>query len=213
MVSFVPNNDPMKKRFLLFLAFAILLFPALADSPLTSTDFADAYKNEPMVVSAGTANGILTEELAAFLADAKQPIDVKMAVINQLGWDFDGKANAAVFRRYLIAHGYKNEQDLKKRGKAHELIAMAYLMALDDYFDVREAAAWADLAVKKDKKSYTIRLVAALIKAQQAMDSDWCKVYRLADAVRTNTSLARDMKEEASAIVFEYMDLYATSCD
>jgi hypothetical protein len=204
----------LKKHIVLALAFIGLAIPAMADSPLTSTSFADAYQNEPMVQKAATApNGILTEELAAYLADGKQPIDVKMAVINQLSWSFDGKANAAVFRQYLLGHGYKSDKDFKKRGKAHELIAMAYLQALDNYFDVTEAVAWAELAVKKDKKSYTVQLIAALIKAQRAMDSDWCKVYRLVDGVRTNAMLTNDMKEEASAIVFEYMDLYASSCE
>lgn len=202
----------MKKHFLLLLAFTALLFPALADSPLTSTNFAAAYQTEPMVAKAAAANGVLTEELAAYLADGKQPIAVQLAVINQLSWSFDGKTNAAIFHQYLLAHGYKSEKDLKKRGKAHELIALAYLKALDNYFDVTEAVAWADLALKKDNKSYSVQLIAALIKAQQAMDSDWCKVYRLTDAVRTNTSLKADMNEGASQLIFEYMDLYADSC-
>jgi hypothetical protein len=197
----------------MLLAFVALLFPAFADSPLTSTNFSDAYQNEPMVAKAAAANGILTEELAAYLADARQPIDVKMAVINRLSWSFDGKANAAVFRQYLLGHGYKSDKDFKKRGKAHEFIAMAYLRALDNYFDVQEAIDWADLALKKDSKSYTVQLIAALIKAQQAMDTDWCRVYRLTDAVRTNELLTGDMKEEASAIIFDYMGLYADSCN
>jgi len=55
-------------------------------------------------------------------------------------------------------------------------------------------------------------MVWALIHAQQAIDSDWCEVYKLTDRVRENKELVQDMKEEAIAIIFEYMDLYQDNC-
>ena len=62
-----------------------------ADSPLTSTHFADAYSDHPMVQMADQMmqNDIPTT-LLNFLADKNSPVDVRLAVINKIGWNFDG---------------------------------------------------------------------------------------------------------------------------
>lgn len=202
------------KYILVSLAIAAFNFCSFADSPITSTNFASAYSESPIVSAATTASGVLTDELMAYLIDEKNPIDVKMAVINQLGWDFDGKSNAATFQAYLFKKKkFKNEAAFKKKGTAHQLICMAYLKAMDNYFDVTDAIVYADLAVKKNSKSYTIELITGIIKAQQAMDSNWCAVYELTNVVRFNESLKVDMKTEAIDLIFEYMDLYSDSCE
>ena len=92
------------------------------------------------------------------------------------------------------------------------LISMAYLKALDNYFEVDEAIILARRAKSKGDDSYTINIICALIEAQKALDSDWCEVYNLANNVRTNQSLNMDMKEDAIKIIFEYMDLYKDNC-
>ncbi|ASS49899.1 MAG: hypothetical protein A3D31_09985 [Candidatus Fluviicola riflensis] len=202
------------KTILLALIFLTAFSPlAKADSPLTSTDISSSYQDVAIVQTAGTTEGVLTDELMVYLANESNPIDVKMAVINQLSWNFDGKTNAVNYMAYLLkTKNYGTEAKLKKKGTAHDLICMAYLKAMDDYFDVKAAIVYADLAAKKNKKSYTIQLIAGMIKAQQAMDSDWCAVFKLTDAVRNNAGLTVDMRQEAINKVFEYMDLYRDSC-
>jgi len=201
-----------------YLLFSIAVFAfnlcSFADSPITSTNFANAYSELAIVTTAETTGGVLTEELMAYLIDESNPIDAKMAVINQLGWDFDGKSNAATFQTYLFKKKkFKNEAAFKKKGTAHQFICMAYLKAMDNYFDVTDAIVYANLAVKKNNKSYTIQLIAGVIKAQQAMDSNWCKVFELTNDVRSNQSLQVDMKATAIDQIFEYMDLYRDSCE
>ncbi len=202
------------KTIVLALLFVWAFSPlAKADSPLTSTDISSSYEDVAIVQTAASTEGVLTEELMAYLSSESNPIDVKMAVINQLSWNFDGKTNAVTYLAYLLKNKkYGTEVKLKKKGTAHDLICMAYLKAMDDYFHVDDAVTYADLAVKKNKKSYTIQLIAGIIKAQKAMDSDWCAVFKLTDAVRTNAALTPDMRQEAIVSVFEYMDLYRDSC-
>lgn len=184
-----------------------------ADSPLTSTDFSAAYESEAILTEATQANGTLTEELMAYLA-GDNPIDVKMAVISRLSWSIDGKQNAVSYWNYLSkTRKYASEKAFKKKGKGHELLCMAYLKALDNYFDVTEAVEYAKLAEDKEPKSYTVQLIAALIKAQKAFDDNWCQVYRLTDNVRSNKSLKMDMRPEASQLIFDYMDIYSGYCE
>lgn len=201
----------MKIKIISLFAFFILSINSslLADSPLTSTWFSEAYKNEKIMVTASEAKGILTNELMNYLNAKKNPIAVKMAIINQLSWDINGKDNATIFFNYLVLkHGYKSKEDFLKKGKDYQLLCMAYIKALDNYFDVNEAIEFAEQALVKNPKSYTFNIICALIKAQLAFDSDWCKVYSLTNDVRTNISLSNDMNEEAIKIIFEYMDLY-----
>ena len=76
------------KRWILILA-AMLLFckAGYADSPLTSTDFYLAYLDVPIVKAAADHPNVLTEEMMAFLHDDANPLDVRMALINAVGWN------------------------------------------------------------------------------------------------------------------------------
>lgn len=202
------------KIILIIIVIIVSLNKIYADSPLTSTEFSIAYLDEPIVIKAGEAEGILTHELMNFLSDEKNSIDIKMAVINKLSWSIDGKSNSAIYFDYLKKlRGYKNESDFIKKGNGDDLLCMAYLKALDNYFDVTDAVKYADAALKKNKKSYTVNIVVALIKAQKEFDKNWCNVFKMTDNVRKNNSLKIDMREEAMEIIFQYMDIYGGECN
>lgn len=109
--------------------------------------------------------------------------------------------------------GTREKDDLLKKADAAELLCLAYLQAMDNYFEVDEAIVYAETAVSKNPKSFTYNMICALIKAQQAMDVDWCTVFNLTDRVRKDKSLQMDMNQEAINIIFEYMDLYKDDCN
>lgn len=200
----------MKKRMILSLLLGLLLSQNIfADSPLTTTDFSKAYEDTQIVQEASKTNGILNEPLMKYLIKSKNPIDLKIAVINKIGWDYNGKNNAELFADYLKEH---HITDIRK-ANADILICYAYLKALDNYFDVEEALSYAKFARLKDQKSYTIAIICAIIDAQIALDYDWCKVYNQTNYVRVNTGLDQDMREEAIQIIFKYMDAYKKYCD
>jgi hypothetical protein len=204
----------MKHITILLSLLGLLLFNNVkADSPITSTGFSSAYQSEAIVIKASNAKGLLNKELMEYLADKSKPIAIKMAVINQLSWDMEGKTNGKTFFEYLQkTKGYTDENDLQKKGSGDELLCMAYLKVMDNYFVVDDALMYAELAVERNKESYTFNIIAALIKAQKVFDSDWCQVYKSTDKVRTNNSLNIDMNSEAITIIFDYMDLYKSYC-
>ena len=206
----------MKCKLFLALVFGLLVNQnLLADSPLTSTKISNAYKDYAIIQLASKSNGDISVDLMDYLYEKSNPIDVKIALINEIansGWriEFKVKNNAAIFLKYLE----QKESGFSMNGNpnAEILISYAYLKALDDYFDVAEATQWADLAKSRNGESYTVSIVWALIYAQQAMDSDWCEVYKLTNSVRENKGLKKDMKEEAISIIFDYMDPYKKYC-
>lgn len=201
------------KSLLIGLVFVIFSTNVSADSPLTSTNFAAAYADEPMVIAASKTEGYINNYIMDYLTGDEFSIDLKMAIINEFGWKISGKNNSQTFMLYLKEkRGYPDKQDFLKSGTADELLAMAYITALDNYFNVDEAIVLADAALKKNPQSRTFQLIAGLIKAQKAMDSDWCEVYKITDRVRQNEELKNDIKPEAVKIIYDYMDIYADSC-
>ena len=200
----------MKAKLALLLIAAVVLSQNLfADSPLTSTPISEAYKDSKIVQLASTTEGRLTIELMNYLNESMHPVELKIAVINQLGWGFNGFNNAYYFYEYLQEkYNFKDTDEFLNQASADLLISLAYLQAMENYFNVDEPIIYALKARSKNNESYTINITCALIEAQKAMDSDWSEVYNLTNNVRLNRSLNRDMKEEAVKIIFEYMDLY-----
>jgi hypothetical protein len=210
----------MKQIYLLIALVFIFSTNAIADSPLTSTSFSDAYTDVAIVQKAANSNGILTEEYMDFLSCKKEEIEIKMAVVNALSWDFDGKSNYQTYLEYLEKkHKVKKaekEETFYKKITADETLALAYLLSLDDYFEVVEALVIANKAVEKSKASktsYTFHIIRGLIKAQSLFDSDWCLLWKATNAVRTNGELEKDMREDAITNIFDYMDLYKGDCE
>lgn len=188
---------------------------AYPDTPLTSINIWEAYRAEKIVMLAGQAEGKLTTELMDYLYEAENPIDVKMAVINRLGWDIDLKDNSGIFFRYLHdKRGYADLPDMMKDGRDYELLCMAYLMAMDNYSELERAVEMSGMAVMKDKTmSFTYMMISALVRAQTMhLEFDWCLSYFITSQVKKNRSLKRDMKREAVRIIFRYMNLYRRYC-
>lgn len=196
----------MKHIFILFSLLMLCFQQVKADSPLTSTNFYTAYLGVAEVKAASESGGVLTGELMVFLK-GKNPIAQKMAVINALGWAFEGKNNYNIYKEHL------GEKTGKGKQKAENLLCLAYLKALDNYFDCKDALIMADEALALNPESYTFNIIHALIKAQVLFDRDWCALWKVTDSVRSNTNLTMDMNNGAILIIFEYMDLYKSSCE
>lgn len=203
----------MKRLFsiiLLTLSWALMW----ADSPLTSTDFAESYKDHPMVqlaqqLSKDSDTGIPVSMLN-FLADKKSPVDVRLAVINAIGWNFNGKTSGQQLYDYLSSrYKTKTVDKLAKKLDAGTLAVYAYALAMSNYFEVAEAQDLAHKAIKKDKsKSFSVAFIASLIDAQVYLDSEWGQVYKVVNDVLHDGSLHLDMRQEAIDSVMEYIGEY-----
>jgi len=184
-----------------------------ADSPITSTDFYKAYLDDEMVLKASNNNGALTQEFCEYLNDNNIDIANKLALINAISWDYDGQNNFNIYQNYLIKNVRKiKEKNFLKKCSTEQLICLAYLKAMDDYFNVDAAYLIAQTAIDKGTNSYSIHIVYGLIKAQYEFNDDWCETFKATDDVRKNNSLEIDMNADAIKIIFDYMDLYRDDC-
>lgn len=183
-----------------------------ADSPLTSTDFHQAYATHPMVELAADfePGSMISTTLLQFLADDQQPTDVRLAVINRLGWSFDGNDSFLQLGEYLMKkHKAKNLDKMTKKLNPKTLAVYAYAMAMRNYFDVKDASRLASMAVKRDKEHcLSIAMVDALIKAQIYLDDDWSLIYPTVAGVLNDGSLKLDMRQSAIDIIMDYINCY-----
>ena len=199
------------KRLLTAITMLLAFTAGWADSPLTSTHFADVYSDHPMVQMASEEmQGDIPTTLLNFLANKNEPVDVRLAVINKLGWNFDGTSMGAQLGEYLMGrYRVKNEAKLAKKLDAGTLAVYAYAKAMSNYFDVKDACELGHKALKKNKnKSFSVAMASALIDAQAYMDSDWGMVYKVVADVLHDGSLHLDMRQEAIDKIMEYINLY-----
>lgn len=211
----------------LFLILIIAIFMGLpvftaADSPLTSTDFYQVYMDLEVVAKA--EHNDLDEEIAIILMTDTYSIDVKMAIINAMGWDFNGQDNANRFIRFL-KDSYGVSILKAERLSDEELLCLAYLAALDDYFqlsppnangtgvEVLSAPELARLAMARQPNNFTFQLIGSLILSQEAFDYNWCEVYLVVYQVVEDDKLGMNMRVEAVNHIMEYINLYEPYCE
>ena len=206
------NDKTTMKRLLTAITLLLVTWTATwADSPLTSTNFAVAYSDHPMVqMACEEMQGSIPTTLLNFLANKNEPVDVRLAVINKLGWNFDGTSMGAQLGEYLMGrYKVKNETKLVKKLDAGTMAVFAYAKAMSNYFDVKAASELGHKAVKKDKnKSFSVAMASALIDAQIYLDSDWSMVYKVVADVLHDGSLHLDMRQEAIDNIMDYINLY-----
>jgi hypothetical protein len=205
----------MKIKYLLInLCFLLLANTAFADSPLTSTPFYKGYLDVAVIKEAAKSNGIITAQQLQFLTNSKNPIAIKLALINSLGWDVKGKSNAPKYLKYIYQQNPKlNNHNFINKATTEELICYAYFKAMDDYFNVKSASVFARQAMRKAPTTYSIHLIGTLIQVQGLNQNNWCSVYTKMNQVRTNKKLQMDMRLISTAAIFSYTDGYKKYCE
>ncbi len=202
------------KNLLLSLCFLLVANTAFADSPLTSTEFHKAYLDVAIIKEAAKSNGIITEKQLQFLTDSKNPIAVKLALINSLGWNKKGKSNAPKYLKYIYQQNPKlNNSNFINTATAEELICYAYLKAMDNYFNTKQACVFARQAMYKAPTSYSIYLIGTLIQVQGVDAKNWCDIYTNMNQIRTNKKLKLDFRPKSIQAVFSYTNGYRAYCN
>lgn len=201
------------KNLLLSIFFFFIANNSFADSPLTSTPIYKGYVDIAIIKTAAKSNGIITEQQLEYLTETKNPIAIKLALINSLGWNTKGKSNATKYIAYLFEQKPQlNNQNFIHKASAEELICYAYLKAMDNYFDAKFASKFATEAKRKAPNSYSIHLIGTLIQVQGLNAINWCSIYTKMNQVRINKKLQLDMRLISAAVVFGYTDGYKEYC-
>ncbi|WPC39935.1 cell wall-binding repeat-containing protein [Clostridium sp. JS66] len=177
-----------------------------ADSPVTSTDFYKAY-TDVNIVKTASEKGVIDQQIADYLHSSKNPIDVKAAVINALGWKIDGKSNAESYVK-LVYSKDMDKLDIDSLS-GDETFCISYMMALDDYFHVDKALTLMDKAYEKNNTSFTIAIIRSVLKGQAVLDNgSWGMIWFNTENVLNDKTLVKDMKQEAIDNIVAYMKLY-----
>ncbi|QIZ73283.1 hypothetical protein [Oxynema aestuarii] len=204
---------------------AIVAPVARADSPLTSTRFWQAYEDVEIVRHASEAK--LDDRVMAALSDPDVPHDVRAAIVNALGWQFETTYNARQYLEYVAERHDRPTSELAIADlTAEETFALGYLLAMDDYFTMKaiggegevmqtDALNLVEAAIDKQPKSLSIFLVRSLVRAQEEMDrvERWCGVYQGVDTALKKYPFETDMRPEAVDIIMGYIEGYQDYCN
>ena len=193
----------MKNKLHLFCLF--FLSVVTADSPITSTDFYEAYLHIPEIEEAHEI-GVLSEGMAQFLLDSENSLDKKAAVIN-----------AFLFKRYLNAK-YQIKDDIDSLVKVmndEELFCLGYMTVMDNYFDPEKSLIYFESASSSIRESYTFQIINALVKTQSLLEDQdkWCRIWTTINAVETNKELKVDMNTGGRKIILDYIKIYKDNCE
>ncbi len=201
-----------------------LLFSAsaLADSPLTSIDFHDAYPGEPAVAEAKQGD---LERVYAFLAGGASN-DRKLAAMTALGW---GRPEVPTGFVAFLARtpDLAPERLTASQLTPSQLFALGYLLALAQHLELtplrpgrhgllsEKPEALLAQAARAQKQDFTVQYAWALVRAQAAMadQKTWCRVFSLPRGVeRAFPPAKRNLKPAALSLAHAYLDEYEASC-
>jgi CARDB len=224
----------MKKLIVVFCSILLTLHVA-ADSPLTSTFFAMAYNDVPVIgsimqqrMSTGNSNIELAPEHMAFLDNAGYSLDQKIALINGLGWGDSNNTEIYIqhlMKKYNLTHSTFDsllvfriypDIDMWQSGKVinqHDLMSLSYIQVMGDYFNPLVVGNVVDYTFVQMQDSQAAACVVGLVLSQVMLDIDWCGVYQGFDVVRYGTFTKDVMRPAALQAIYEYIDLYASSCE
>ncbi|HWT76276.1 MAG TPA: hypothetical protein VN258_16370 [Mobilitalea sp.] len=187
-----------------FVGIFLISATAKADSPLTSTQFSEAYQDIDLVAKAGES-GIINSDIADYLADEANPIDVKAAMINALSWSIDGKDNANTYCQLIYGKSLE-EMDLSSLS-GDQQFCVGYLLALDDYFNTDQALELLTMSQQKMKESFTVAIIQALVESMDLLPGEWEEHI---EPLLSDSGLTMDMRPEAENIILDYMISYST---
>ena len=213
-------------RLAIFLALLGAPAAALADSPLTSTDFANAYGDVPQVQHARAA-GLDAQTIQA-LRDPAVPNDVRAAIVNSLGWSISGQRNARTFLASL-ARAYRTTPARLRASRLtpQELFALGYLLAMDDYHQLRAIGGSGELqkrgpaailaeALRRTPADGAIAAILGLVQAQGAMANvgpgGFCGAWQQFSRGRQHPTAQQSLRPGAWQIIDEYMGGYRSYC-
>lgn len=191
---------------------------AHADSPITETPFHKAYAGDPMVAHAA-ALGALDDRIADFLLDARQPVGLRLAVVNAMGWGEARDRHSRYLSRATLRRGRPAET---AEGLPWQVQLVAgYMMAMDDHRDPMPGLRMVETAQARSGGSRAAMAILSLLRAQAAMlvgpeapQAGFCRSWLAYSAgmLDDDRSAVDDFPPAAAEILDRYMFLFPGYC-
>lgn len=216
-------------RITIIICFCCLAVFTRADSPITSIAPCTAYSHVDWIHKEMTdQTHFLSESECDLLFDSSVPLDYKFAFINALGWG--DSTHVQVYIKYLSAKYKTNKSVFDSlfvwRGnqpatfepasflQPHDYSCLAFLKVNGDYFQPLQAYYCAYKGVDLNPSSEAASYIYGLVMAQFYLNTDWCQLYTVMEAVKTFDEYSKDrLRPEAILNIFEYINSYKVACD
>ncbi len=207
----------------------IILTKGRCDSPLTSTPFAMAYNDIPLIkAELEDGENYLSEIECAFLFDTANSLDKKIAFINALGngdTTHTEKYIRYLMSNYTLKHSVFDSILVWRGGQPaaynpaakltyQDYAVLSYLQIMGNYFAPLKGYYCAYRAADLNSNSEAATYVFGLVMSQFYLDRDWCTVYEVMFSVKAYDEYTTDrMRVKAIETIFEYIDTYKDACN
>ena len=205
----------MKNSLIIFYFLSFLY----SDSPITSTIFYDNYLDVDVIRDA-SENQILSQEACVYLSNNKIPIENKIALINAISWTFPKEGgnyldNFKLYTNFLNEkYGTKFSLDTELPYSNSELLSLAYLRAMGDYFNMEIPNKILEQVHGDIKKSISFNIIRTLVSCQVLLNDmdNWCQIWKDYDLVISNKNFVMDMKKKSIDDITSYIIAYKHNC-
>jgi len=202
----------MRQLFVTVSLICCLSLPAAADSPATSTPFASAYLDLPLVAQAAETQ-VLSAEMLDWLQREAVPLDQKLALVNALGWNFAGQSNHLLYGQALEQKYARPLLDGSHLTGEEQLI-LGYLSLMDNYFASREPLPLIRRGARRLWQQQSAQWVLAIAEAQDYISRPqaWCQIWLQAEQIRQSRGLQADLRPQGVREIMDYLQLYQAYC-
>ena len=168
------------KKLLLTIVLCFGVMGVFAQSPMTGIGFYKAYLDVPIVKSASTSNGLISDAMLDYIFKKSNPAEVKYAIVNALGYRGKAAKNERV-NNNAVANYFTNNfditmdyEDLLRTFGVSTTMAVIYFSSVSDTTDlsynINAVSAIHDANIVQNQASRATEIIGALIQAQNIIN-------------------------------------------
>lgn len=185
-----------------------------ADSPLTSIDLWTAFPADVDVQKAFRIRKMENSTLQ-FIIDEDNSLELKLGVINALGWSLKSneKKSTTLLKYILKKYKVKSITDLYSKKYAELLTCYTYSLALDNYLNVDKVVPLSNKIATLDDTNVLVDFINKLIKCQQYfLLEDWCNTNLIFKNIKKSDYFKSEVGQKIYEVSFDYIDSYKEYC-
>ena len=206
----------MKFKVLIYITIFSLFceFKSYADSPLTSIDFWTIH-TEDFTVQNAFRNQKMDKSTIDFILDENNSIEIRLSVINAIGWKFnsDNKKSTALLKSILKKYKVSSIDNLLDVSHIDILTCYTYSFALDSYKNVDNIIHLSNKISNLDPNNFYSKYIATLIKSQKnSLSAQFCNVHLVFKELRKADYFNSEYGKKLYDKTFEYIYIYDKDC-
>lgn len=204
----------IKKFTLKIVLIFLLVTKSYADSPLTSIEIWRAFP-ENLEIQNALKTKKMSNSTLEFILNEENSLELRICVINALGWNMNSKKNNSrkLLKAILEKYRVKSIDKLNEKKNSEILSCYSYLYAMDNYLNMDKILSCTRQAVALDPENKAVSFVYSLIQSQNYfLTKDWCKLYLTFENFKKKEFNFKNIDNNLIKLTSDYINVYNKYC-